>query len=148
MGLLILVLIICIVITAIYFISYLYDKLTKNKNTKKGILISAILLVLFTVFLCVSIEYSNSSFNGNEIARYKEDEYDLNQIYIEYSKRYYLNLDSYTYDIKIVKEDIENYNYIVVYRGYGEYENRFIVIYHIVDNDNHYIDDMNEYKRR
>ena len=59
-----------------------------------------------------------------------------------------MNLDSYTYDIKIVKEDIENYNYIVVYRGYGEYENRFIVIYHIVDNDNHYIDDMNEYKRR
>jgi len=148
MGLLILLLIICIAISAAYFISSLYDKLASKKNTNKGIIISAILLILFIVFLSVSIEYNNSSFNGNEIARYKEDEYDLDKIYIEYSKRKYFNLDPYTYDIKIVKEDIENYNYIVIYRGYGDFENRFTIVYHIVDNDNHYIDDMNEYKRR
>ena len=134
--------IIVVILSATMFASLLIDryKVIKKILLTGGIFILSLVLtiILFTVY--------NDSMDGKEVARYTSEDYDLDKLFLDFYMSKELNKDGFSYRID-VEEDATDIEYITVYKGYGQFDNRLNIVYHKLKELEYHLDNLDKYKK-
>ena len=137
-----LVCIIIVVVLASMFISFLFD----GRRAIKKILLTAGILLLSLVLTIILFTVYNDSMDGKEVARYTSEDYDLDKLFLDFYMSKELNKDGFSYRID-VEEDATDIEYITVYKGYGQFDNRLNIVYHKLKELEYHLDNLDKYKK-